>query len=360
MERANKKPGTFRRAILRRIVLTLLLGLACLFSILFIRSLLLTSKQVAVEPAPPLNLNTQVVTDHLAQSLRFRTISFQDPTQSEPKAFLQFHDYLEHSFPNTHRVLRREIIGKHSLLFTWQGREKDLKPVLFLAHLDVVPAEGGTDVSWADLHFGGEIEEGYIWGRGSLDDKASVLGMREAVERLLEHGFQSRRTSWAYPPFGGEIEEGYIWGRGSLDDKASVLGMLEAVERLLEHDFQPRRTLYFAFGHDEEIGGNGGAAKIAAVLQSRTSELEFILDEGGAIMDGVFPLVSRPVAFVGIAEKGYLNLELTVRSEGGHSSMPSQNTALDILISALHRLGTQPFPARIDGGMRQMFEFFGA
>jgi len=284
-------------------------GLACLISILVIRSLLLISKQVAVEPAPSLVLNTQVVTEHLAQSTRFRTISSQDPSFLEPKAFLQFHDYLAHSFPNTHRALKREIIGKYSLLFTWHGREKDLKPVLFLAHLDVVPVEGGTDVSWA------------------------------------------------YPPFAGEIEEGYIWGRGSLDDKVSVLGMLEAVERLLDHGYQPRRTLYFAFGHDEEIGGNGGAGTIAALLQSRTVELEFILDEGGAITDGILSGVSRPVALIGIAEKGYVSLEVTVKGEGGHSSMPSQNSAVDILISALHRLGKQPFPGKIEGGMHHLMEF---
>jgi carboxypeptidase PM20D1 len=152
---------------------------------------------------------------------------------------------------------------------------------------------------------------------------------------------------WTHPPFAGRIADGYIWGRGALDDKVSVLAIL------------PRRTIYLAFGHDEEIGGLGGAAKIAALLHARGIRLEYVLDEGGTITKGILPGVSSPVAMVGIAEKGYVSLALTVESSGGHSSMPPRHTAVGILSSAIHKLERNPFPAKIQGPTRALLETVG-
>jgi carboxypeptidase PM20D1 len=164
---------------------------------------------------------------------------------------------------------------------------------------------------------------------------------------------------WSHPPFAGRIADGYIWGRGAMDDKVNVLGVLEAVELLLAQGFQPQRTIYLAFGHDEEGGGQQGAAKIAALLGQRNVKLDFVLDEGSAITDGIIPRIAAPVAAVGIAEKGYLSLQLTVDAPGGHSSMPPASTAIGILSRAIDKIERTPFPARIDGAMEEFFAFVG-
>jgi carboxypeptidase PM20D1 len=183
-----------------------------------------------------------------------------------------------------------------------------VKPILLMAHMDVVPA--------TDQH-------------------------------------------WRHPPFSGALVDGYVWGRGAMDDKASVMAILEAVEHLLGNGFVPKRTVYLAFGHDEEVGGYGGAAKIAELLRSRGVELEFVLDEGMNILTGIMPGISASVALVGIAEKGYLSLRLTAETRGGHSSIPPAETAIGIVGRALQKLEATPFPSRLSGPTRQMFEFLG-
>jgi carboxypeptidase PM20D1 len=125
-----------------------------------------------------------------------------------------------------------------------------------------------------------------------------------------------------------------------MDDKVRVLGILEAVETMLGEGVQPRRTLYLAFGHDEEVGGARGATRLAALLHSRGIQLEYVLDEGLVITEGILPSVSAPVALVGIAEKGFVNIELTIQSEGGHASMPPPHTAVGTLTDIRRIHGT--------------------
>jgi carboxypeptidase PM20D1 len=142
-----------------------------------------------------------------------------------------------------------------------------------------------------------------------------------------------------------------------LDNKDAVLGTLEAVEWLLGEGFQPQRTVYLAFGHDEEIGGRMGAAQITEFLSDQGVQLDYVLDEGLAVTEGILASIQHPVALVGIAEKGYTSLELTVESEGGHSSMPPAHTAVGVLSTAIHKLERAPMPARLPGPTRQMFRF---
>lgn len=163
---------------------------------------------------------------------------------------------------------------------------------------------------------------------------------------------------WKHPPFSGAVADGFIWGRGAMDDKGSVLGILEAVEHLLNEGFLPERSVYLAFGHDEEIGGHNGAAKIAELLSSRGVELEYVLDEG-AILSGIIDGISSPVALIGIAEKGYLSIRLSAESAGGHSSIPPADSAIGVLSRALQRIEAAPFPSRLNGPTRQMFEYLG-
>ena len=284
------------------------LGLAILVSVVLIRTLRLRSDQTPAEPPASAALDGQAMAERLAQVIRYQTISHQDPAQFEDQEFARLHDYLEQAFPQIHSTLTKEVVEDYSLLYTWKGQEQGPKPILLMAHIDVVPAESGAN------------------------------------------------NGWTHPPFEGRIADGYVWGRGTMDDKNSVMGILEAVETLLQEGFQPRRTVYLAFGHDEEISGNQGAGKIAALLHSRGVELEYVLDEGLSVTEGIVPFVTKPVAMVGIAEKGYLSLELTVKGSPGHSSVPPKETPIGILSSAIHRLERNQMPLRMGVPARKMFD----
>ena len=290
-------------------IIVLVIALLGLILVLLVRTFSLTSRQVATQPPPGLPIDAQAAVRRLAGTLQFQTISYQDPAQFDGSAFIDLHRYLESAFPCVRVHLSREVIGDYSLLYTWKGRSNDLKPILLMGHIDVVPVE------------------------------------------------VSAEADWSYPPFAGTIAEGFLWGRGAMDDKLAVMGLLEAAEALLKRGFQPLRTVYLAFGHDEEVSGGRGAAQIASLLKSRGIELEYVLDEGLAIVHDVLPLLSKPIALIGLAEKGYLSLELTAECQGGHSSTPPQDTAIGALSTALHRLGKRPFPARLGEPIQQMFAF---
>jgi carboxypeptidase PM20D1 len=295
----------------KKFLVIIVLGPGMLASVLLFRTARFTSRQIRAAPAIEVPLKTQLLAARLAKAIRFQTTSRQSADTAAAKEFLGLHRYLEQTFPQVHATVSKEVVGDYSLLYTWKGSDARSKPILLMGHMDVVPVEPGTE------------------------------------------------GNWTYSPFGGRIADGYIWGRGALDDKASVMAILEAVEELLTEGFQPKRTFYLAFGHDEEIGGLGGAAKIAGLLHSRGIELEYVLDEGGTITKGILPGVTSPVALVGIAEKGYVSLELTVASSGGHSSMPPRHTAVGILSTAIHRLERNPFPAKINGPTRALLETVG-
>lgn len=236
----------------------------------------------------------------LAAALRLETISHGADGPVSGDAFRELHGLLERSFPKAHAHLSREVMNDFSLLYAWRGSDPTLRPILLMAHMDVVPIEGGTE------------------------------------------------KDWTHPPFAGVVDEkGILWGRGALDDKLSVLGWLEAVERLLTLRFTPRRTIYLSFGHDEEIDGERGAKAIAATLARRGVRLDFILDEGSIVAEDMMPGLDRPLALIGVAEKGYLSLKLSARGPGGHSSMPSQQMAISKLARAIVRLEDRPMTADI-------------
>lgn len=250
------------------------------------------------------------VAAHLSAAVQFQTISGSADRDRYGHAFLQFHDFLRKTYPHVFTSLTCELANQYSMLLTWKGQNPRLEPVLLIAHQDVVPVDSASAGQWTE------------------------------------------------PPFSGRIKDGYIWGRGAMDDKVSVLGILEAVEQLLKNGYRPMRDIYFAFGDDEETAG-AGASAINQILKSRNLHFAYILDEGGGIIDGAIPYVERPVAFIGIAEKGYLTLSLDVHEAGGHSSMPADEGVVGILGKAIYRLQDNPFPARLTLPVKEMFRELG-
>lgn len=286
-------------------------ALGALAVVIGARTAMMASSQPALSQPAPLTLDMPAASGRLGGALRFATVSSRDPAAVDATAFQGLHDHLAAAFPTAWAALRPEVVGGSSLLLTWTGRDPALPPLVLVAHLDVVPVEPGTE------------------------------------------------SRWTHPPFSGAVADGAIWGRGALDDKASVVGILEAVEALATGGYQPARTVVLAFGADEEVGGAHGAAAIARLLDARYDQAALVLDEGLSITVGVVTGIDAPVALVGIAEKGYLSLELLVEAEGGHSSMPPPSTAAGRLARAVTRLEASPMPARLDGPAAAMFQVLG-
>lgn len=294
---------------MKSILKWLFIAILLLAVVLVMNTLRITSKQLTeIPPADNWEISDDVVS-HLAQSVQFRTVSYSDPAMMDSMQFDKFITFITDAYPLIHEYLKVEKVNTYALLYEWKGNNPDLKPVMLMGHYDVVPVIQGT-------------------------------------EKLWEH-----------PPFAGEIKEGYVYGRGALDDKTTVIGVLEAVEHLLKSGFQPERTFYLAFGHDEEVLGRYGAKTIASLLEGRNIQLEYVLDEGGMIKSDGVGGIQHPVAMVGIAEKGYVTLQLTATGEGGHSSMPPPQTSIGMLAEALDRLQKNPFPARLEGAAGYMLDY---
>ncbi|MCS6883996.1 MAG: M20 family peptidase [Acidobacteriota bacterium] len=291
---------------MKKAFLLLAVVLIATLTVLTIKFLTFRSKQIKAEQADAVELDKVATTERFAELIKLRTISYEDRSKIDPEEFLRLHEVLEKNYPLVHKHLRREKVAHYSLLYTWQGTDPKLAAALLMGHFDVVPAEDG----------------------------------------------------WKHDPFSAEVKEGYIWGRGTLDDKVNVAAILEAVEKLLSEGFQPRRTILLAFGHDEEIGGSGAQA-VAKLLQERGQKIEYVLDEGSIITEGVLDGITRPVALIGIAEKGFLSIRLHVETSAGHSSIPQKHTAIGLLARALAKLEEHQMPARIDGATAQMLEFIG-
>lgn len=253
-------------------------------------------------------INIDDASKRLSDVIRFPTISEQSEEYFKPEPFQDLHNYLEIAFPRIHQTLTKETVNQHSLLYTWEGTQAELKPIMLTSHIDVVPVEEKTE------------------------------------------------NKWTHPPFDGVISDGYIWGRGAMDVKGGVMAILEAVEHLIESGFTPKRTLILAFGHDEEVDGKNGAQVIGSLLKSRGVELEFLLDEGTPIVHRVLPGLSVPIALVAIAEKGFLTVDLSVTGEGGHSSVPIGLTSIAHLSKAIHDIETNPIKADMDAIVKKTMQ----
>jgi carboxypeptidase PM20D1 len=292
----------------RKLLGALLLVVLALSVVVSVRAGRLQSRQPAPGTPAAVTVDARVAAARLADVIRFRTITSEDVASFAPQPWLELQTYLASSFPRINAGLLKESVAEYSVLYTWKGRRTELAPVILTGHLDVVPAD------------------------------------------------ERPEAGWRHPPFGGVIAEDAVWGRGALDDKSGAMGILEAVESLLSTGFTPERTVYLAFGHNEEGGrGESGASAIAALLKSRGVADAVLLDEGGWIYEKI-PGVRQHVALIGIAEKGFVSLELVVPSTGGHSSMPPKESAIGVLSKALLALESHPMPARLDGASAQLFD----
>ena len=289
-----------------------LLGIAILLLILvvLVKTFTMSSKQV---PAGALE-NVSVpgdIYENLSQAIQFETISFNEETEPDSTAFFGFHRYLEQTFPLTHAKLELEKINQYSLLYTWPGSDPSKKPIILMSHQDVVPVDQPT-----------------------LND-------------------------WEAGPFSGKITSTDIIGRGTMDDKGTLIAVMEAVELLLEESFQPTRTVYLAFGHDEEVGGPNGAAAIAKHLKSKGVQAAMTLDEGGFVAEGLVPGTERPVAMINLAEKGFASFKLIVETNGGHSSAPPEENTIGMLAQAIVDLEENQRPYKMVKPIDVQLEYLG-
>lgn len=295
--------------MIKKIRISVAVILITVLAVMTARTLRVESRQLRTDITPGITIDGNRAAQNLSRALTFRTIAHGDPSRTEPAEFLRFHRFIKERYPRLSAGLRREKINRLNLLYTWKGSDPALKPILLMAHMDVVPADGTT------------------------------------------------LTKWTHPPFSGHNDGTFIWGRGALDMKSTLVAILESVEFLLGQGFRPRRTVYIALGCDEEQGGRQGIKLVTELLASRNVSLDMVLDEGGSIVRGMIWFLQAPVALIGIAEKGYLTLELVVESHGGHSSMPPRETPAGILCAAIARLEAGQFPLRPGGVTGRMLEY---
>ncbi|MBR2869599.1 MAG: M20/M25/M40 family metallo-hydrolase [Clostridia bacterium] len=266
------------------------------------------------DPSPE-KVDLQRAMDNLSKAISIPTVSYPEKEKVDFTQFEKFHKFLEEAYPLIHKNLTKEVVMEASLIYRWEGTRSDLEPMALLAHQDVVPVSAGTE------------------------------------------------GDWTHPAFSGENDGEFIWGRGALDMKNHLIAVMEAVETLLEEGFKPDRDVYLLFGQDEEVvaSGNGGAKNIMETLKSRGIHLDSIVDEGGAIIpiDVKGLIENKELIGVGIAEKGYTDIEITVTAKGGHSSQPPVHSALGDLAEVIRDLEGNQFKAELMPFVSDLFSNLG-
>ncbi|MBT2324070.1 M20 family peptidase [Variovorax paradoxus] len=293
--------------MIKRVLLVLLLALLVLAVMVAGNAYRTPSRQLQVPAIQKLAVDEKAVAERLAGAIPIRTVSSFDNAQQNGEEFRKLHAYLAQRFPRLHATLKKEVVGDNALFFTWTGSDPAAKPIALMAHQDVVPIAPGTE------------------------------------------------KAWEADPFSGQIKDGFVWGRGTWDNKGNLLAQMEAIEMLVAEGFQPRQTVYLVAGDDEEVSGLRGAKPIAELLKSRGVKLDWVLDEGLLVTEGVLAGLDKPAALIGTAEKGYGTFFLSLDTAPGHSSMPPPSTAIGSMSAALAKLEANPMPASISGVAADMF-----
>lgn len=294
--------------MIKRLLLWIMAAFVLLAAVLLVNTLRKGSRQLDVQPVAELKVDSMAVAQRLGEAVRYRTIASRSDPLRNADQFEQLHAMLQAQYPAAHAVLKRETVGELSLLYTWQGTDPALQPIMLMAHQDVVPVSPGSGAQWDVDAFSGTVQDGFVWGRGAWDDKGNLIAQMEAIEMLAASGFQ------------------------------------------------PERTIYLAYGADEEVAGDRGAARIAALLKERGIRLSFVIDEGLLITDGIMPGTSKPVALIGIAEKGFLSVVVKLPATPGHSSMPppAGTGGIAMMSAALQSVDDDQMPGAIRGIAAEM------
>ncbi len=291
-------------------MLYILISLAALLlmflAVILIRTLRFTPKPAVPTQNEEMDFDQTVTVERLQQLVRCKTVSYHDPALEDDGEFEKLIGLLPELYPNVFKVCTLTRLPDRALLFHWSGKEPG-DPSVLMAHYDVVPVE----------------EEG-----------------------------------WEKPPFEAIIEDGVLWGRGTLDTKVTFNGVLSAADHLIAGGFQPENDIYFAFSGGEEINGKG-AENIVAWFEERNIHLAMVVDEGGAVVENVFPGVHQPCGMIGIAEKGMLNVAYRAKSAGGHASAPKPNGPVGSLAKACCAIEKNPFPAHLTKPVAEMFDTLG-
>jgi carboxypeptidase PM20D1 len=294
---------------MRKGLLGVLAVIVLVVAVVLFRTFTYGPPQAAEAPvalAPPVRVNVDAAAQHLGEAIRFRTISHQDPKDDDPKAWDDQRAWLQTTYPKFNAVAQREVIGGGALVYTWKGSDPTLPAVVLMVHQDVVPVSAGTE------------------------------------------------SQWKAPPFSGAIQDGAVWGRGSVDDKGSLIALMEACETLAAQGFTPKRTVIVVSGEHEETTG-GSIPKVAQLLAKRDEHALFVLDEGLSIIEDN-PVTGKPAALIAVAEKGYATLRVTAKDKGGHSSMPPKSTAVETLAKAVVAIADHPFPMSLGGPTEAMLK----
>ncbi len=284
----------------------LLAALVIFLCVIIIRTI--KFKPIEMPPAKEdtVLLNEEKIIADMSDMIRCKTVSNRDPKLVDYKEFHKFQILLEERFPNIYEKCAFYKIGKTGLLYHLPGKSAE-KPSVCMAHYDVVPVE----------------EDG-----------------------------------WTKPAFDAIIEDNVLWGRGTLDTKGTLCGVTEALEQLLEEGYVPENDLYLAFSGEEEIDGNS-CKEIVAYLEENGVKPAFVLDEGGAVVENAFPGVKDEAAMIGIGEKGFVNLNFSMNSSGGHASTPPKHTILGYLSKALWEIESHPFKCQLTKPVAEMFDTLG-
>lgn len=252
-----------------------------------------------------MEINIEKAAINLSKLIKIESLSNEDFSKIDFQPFFQIKKYLEEFYPKIHEKAHIEIIHEGAFLYKIKGEKSEKLPILFMAHMDVVPAAKDT-----------------------LD-------------------------KWKHEPFAGIVENDIVWGRGAKDMKSQLIAMFEGTEYILNENKQLDFDIYFSLGFDEEVGGRNGAKYVADYLKEKNIKFAMIIDEGGMISDGILGL-KEEIALVGTCEKGYADIKISYNAQGGHSSMPPQSTALGKICEAARKLEQNQMPLKITEPLSEM------
>lgn len=287
-------------------ILLLLLFFLLFLAVLLIRAARFQPREELIPSSETIQLNEQKIIRDMQILIRCKTVSYDQEELVDQEEFIKFQEILPILFPNIHKTCERKFLGINGMLYHWKGK-KDQNPIVLMSHYDVVPVE---------------------------------------------------ENQWKKPPFEGVLEDGVLWGRGTLDTKGTLCGIMEAAEQLLQEGFTPEHDIYFAFSGQEEINGST-CLSIVDWFEENNIHPAMVLDEGGAVVEKVFPGVSRECAVIGIAEKGLSNMEFHTKSRGGHASTPPPHTIIGELAQAIVDVENHPFPRQFTKPVKEMLDTLG-